>query len=187
MENPIKLIQNRVQGECTKLGTISNLVMMSRTNRSSTAMLLLLDSIIKLSEQKPKLTSGKEPIRILVVGSGESLESSMKRMGIVQKVLDRLNIDVVFLGKDFDKNKNLVHTFSSEFGLDFGYGESVTVEQKIGEQVRKEIELQLLNTYTENQTDFIEERLKHFDKKIPIQGKSSKKGKSNHFGSKFHR
>jgi hypothetical protein len=127
---------------------------------------LTISQLLQIHEERKK--SGiEEPIKVLLVAPEGNLEPTIRKFDRIQSFLKNHNIPIVIqtdtIGSIGSIGKSrLEHSFD-KFGVDFGYGESITVER------------------------LFEIKKPEYFEKFTTQIKSNKRGENNHSGSKFHK
>lgn len=140
--------------------------------RSKSKNLLLISQVLS-SAQKQKLEKPDEPYRVVICSSGDVGISRFKE---VRRIFEENNIEVVIL--------NIAELSMSKVEGSEAY---INEFEDIFSMPREVIKISPIEANS-LPYDIIKDTIKYQDRKIPIQGRSSKKGKNNQqFGSKFHK
>lgn len=179
MEEPIKQLMDKldeISNTCGSLLRLKNKVIYGGRVNSKTFQ--ILEHIIELSNIRENKA---ERFKVAIIGT---IGGDISKYSEIFRILTERNIGVEifsFPTQEFSMGKfdTFTGTPSEVYGLDFGEGSSIT-------SLTSTPPLRFLSR---EMYDFepIQELFKNQDKVIPIKGKSSKKGKNNQFGSKFHK
>jgi len=156
-----------------------------RGGRNKSYQLMLIDAALQMATSEREINPEKIP-RVLIVGSDSSFKN-FEQWDVVKRVLEANLIQVEFvnmtlgsMGSLNDKYKGVdSYPWNGELP---GLTKHFDIEKVLSIRPVESYRDELLHDLVQQQT------FKHHDRKIPIQGKSSKKGKNNpQCGSKFHR
>lgn len=147
----------------------------------------MLEMIEFLSKSFPE--TERERPKVLIIGASEGGEL-MKHQLLFIEALKNANVEIVYISSAIgsvgklemykDDFKNFNHSFSFE-------GRSLGRSDRDIENLRKLLTIDSIPEKIEDYS-FLRDNFKYHDRKIPIKGKSSKKGKNNpQCGSNFHK
>ena len=149
--------------------------------RNSGRTLEMLNAIKFFSENLPEQI--QKP-RVLILGMNESVELSKHHFLFIE-ALKEANIDIVFMSNSIGSTGKIEIFREEPIKLNHSFEGSIS-----GRHI-PDIEMMLRNFRQEEDLipDLVmKENFKYHDRKIPIKGRSSKKGKNNpQCGSNFHR
>lgn len=149
--------------------------------RSSGRVLEIIQAIKHLSEN---LSEQIQEPRVLILGMNKSVELSKHHLLFIE-ALKEANVDIVFMSNSIGSIGKIEIFKEKSIKLNHSFEGSIS-----GRHI-PDIEMMLRNFRQEEDLipDLVmKENFKYHDRKIPIKGRSSKKGKSNpQCGSNFHR
>lgn len=179
MEEPLKVLRDNLDKVCKDIpGVIET---GCRVGRNKSYQLMLIDSALRMAASEREINPERTP-RVLIIGT-ESSFKNFDQWDIVKRVLEANLIQVEFvdmtqpsMGRYKGMDDSLWDTKLPGLTKHFDIEKVLSIRPV--EQYRDEV----IHDLVQLQKDFL-----YHDRKTPIPGKSSKKGKNNQLGSKFHK
>lgn len=179
MEEPLKVLRDNLDKFCKDIpGVIET---GCRVGRNHSYQHMLIDAALRMTTSEREINPEKTP-RVLIVGT-ESSFKNFERWDIIKRVLEANLIQVEFVNMSLGSIGSLNDKYRGTDNFPWD-GELPGLTQRL--DIEKVLSIRPVEHYRDDLVQ-LEKDIKYHDKKIPIQGKSSKKGKNNQLGSKFHR